>query len=110
MQTCSNCLRPYCAATLLPRILITCGHTFCHSCLADQFVNKAIKCFECDEVCHIDTVEQLPKNQALLKTQSSNRTLVSESSFSEDLCLTHQKKLEAFCHTCSTLLCIDCII
>ena len=115
MQNCSNCQQFFDADQRTPRILINCGHTFCQVCLTNQK-----DCFD----CHVEItqpIESLPKNLALLQQQRSERSIHIHSDHDSNepsqifddtthLCLAHAKKLEAFCHTCLCLLCIDCII
>jgi hypothetical protein len=120
MQNCSKCENPFDADKRTPRILINCGHTFCHQCLQSQ-----ADCFDC-QVEITQPIDSLPKNLALLRGQSgagdrsihipqselddSNEPSQILESIPSELCLQHAKKLEAFCHTCLQLLCIDCII
>jgi DNA-directed RNA polymerase subunit RPC12/RpoP len=51
---CPNCHKEFNSELNLPRILVSCGHTFCHSCL-DQLLQShqlnsqgsGLKCPEC---------------------------------------------------------------
>ena len=118
-----------------PKLLISCGHTICYTCIQKLYVLQRIICPECQQENQIADISQIPTNQALLNlniTCSNSKDSIhnSESSsifpifkrFSSvnespiiskriiQKCMIHQKTIEAFCiHDCEGL-CIDCIL
>ena len=69
---CPNCHNEFNSDTHLPRILVFCGHTYCHSCIESNLKavdgNKfEMPCFECSTVNSVsDGVNSFPKNLVLL--------------------------------------------
>lgn len=70
---CPNCQSDFNPTNNIPRILVFCGHTFCHSCIEqliehDETSNKwSIECPECKVVNQVgDGVNSFPKNLVLL--------------------------------------------
>ena len=70
---CPNCQVEFSSSTNIPRILIFCGHTFCHNCIEqllvfDNVSNKQqIECPECNTMnIAADGVNSFPKNLVLL--------------------------------------------
>ena len=122
---CPNCEKTYNAGSNIPLILIECGHTICEKCCTELFKKNAIKCPDCGTWNHAKELKQFPKNRALLSIptgesspnkhcsgDSSNNSPYSKKSKKPKvpICLTHKKKVEAFCEDCKCLLCIDCIL
>ena len=77
--TCPLCNSIYDEKTHIPRMLTSCGHTYCEVCLRNNHTNSennSLKCPE-DNTLHynIKQVEDLPKNLTLIKLlkKSSNR-------------------------------------
>lgn len=88
--------------------LLTCGHTFCESCLISMLdnsnkTNKAISCPNCmtpqNEILKMEDIKKLIKNFNLLRIVEkieSRKTLTSNSSYStkrDDLQIKEKKKL-----------------
>lgn len=85
MLECPNCHKPFDALTCVPRILISCGHTFCHQCInalfigddevGDEFCSPVREAkatnFECPECGAVNSatngIESFPKNLVLLQ-------------------------------------------
>ena len=86
MLECPNCHKPFDALTCVPRILIFCGHTFCHQCIhallsgedevGDEFTSPVreakgdahLECPECGTTnSAANGIESFPKNLVLLQ-------------------------------------------
>jgi len=103
---CPICHFSYKKHTNAPLLLITCGHTICYSCASKIFNGVSIKCPECNSESLVTSINDLPKNFALLAMFQS----IPQSPSEECLCKYHDKRIEAFCFKDFTLLCIDCIL
>ena len=85
---CGNCKEGYDPVRHVPRILISCGHTFCQICvegvLEKEMQDKKTKtnkeqtnmtifdCFECGIPCPVNNdmgINALPKNQVLISAE-----------------------------------------
>lgn len=70
---CPNCHNEFNSDTNLPRILIFCGHTYCHSCIDAELKPSedskfTMNCFECSTINTVaDGVNSFPKNLVLLQ-------------------------------------------
>ena len=109
-MNCQSCKFKYDNTNKLPKILITCGHTFCLDCLERKKEKSSetqirIKCFICSVVTTTETIENLPKNMAILENKEKKNITQKES-----LCDLHSKEIEAFCDNDKTMLCVSCII
>lgn len=76
---CSLCKEFYNEKERIPRLLINCGHTFCHICLKSILSNdsghNSFKCPEDEtQYSNITKVESLPKNITLIKLISKRNT------------------------------------
>lgn len=76
--SCLLCNSVYDEKTHIPRMLISCGHTYCEVCLRNNYSNaedNSLKCPEDNTQNHIKNVEDLPRNLTLIKLlkKSSNR-------------------------------------
>jgi influenza virus NS1A-binding protein len=137
-MNCSNCNNKFNNVTHVPRILISCGHTFCELCLSSlmEEASSLISCPTCKVETVVDNVKSLIKNLALLNNSSSinlsqediiegnSSQLLEKSSLSytatpstkklvvknKPLCEIHSKDLEAFCEVDKEMLCVSCII
>lgn len=85
----------------LPRILTTCGHTLCHSCVSTLFINNSITCPQCNTKNPAPFVSSFPANIALIQLKQKP---------AQDLCETHGKTLEAYCNNDKKVLCVSCIL
>ena len=79
---CGNCKEGYDPERHVPRILISCGHTFCQICIEEVLEREKhrnpqntgtvtiIDCFECGLPCQVNNemgINALPKNQVLIQ-------------------------------------------
>lgn len=75
---CPNCLRSYdgCASggdeSVVPRILSSCGHSLCHSCISQLYHEKQVQCPLCNALNTAPTVHAFTKNLALLQVMAEN--------------------------------------
>jgi len=100
---CPNCKQRYSSDSHVPVILAKCGHTICLPCAEKLLLNNSIKCPECNFInLDIQNSTDLPRNLALLSIPVPQILPVQ--------CKKHSKKLEAFCESDFSLLCIDCIL
>lgn len=85
----------------IPRILTTCGHSLCQSCLNTLFKSSNVICPQCKVKNPANSVLSFPANLALmtLKQQSPIET-----------CEIHNKAIEAYCNTDKKVLCVSCIL
>lgn len=112
---CPNCETQYNKDRNLPRILIVCGHSVCEKCIHKLFSDNSIVCPECYTVNEADSAQSFPKNLALLHVRPIDEQVAVKMAESPDaetlvICKTHQKKIEAFCESDKSVLCIDCIL
>src|SRR5574343_364223 len=65
---CQICFEPFDIKCFTPKILTTCGHSFCKICLKQLTANKvSIKCPVCRERNKIHKSEVLPTNYSLIE-------------------------------------------
>ena len=85
----------------IPRILTTCGHSLCQTCLNTLFKSSNVTCPQCKVKNPANSVLSFPANLALmtLKQQSPIET-----------CEVHSKAIEAYCNTDKKVLCVSCIL
>ena len=107
-MNCGRCKMKYDNISKIPKILITCGHTFCLDCLERKKdiigVNQVkIVCFICSIETIAETIDNLPKNMAILENREKREKF-------DFLCEHHSKEIEAFCDNDKTMLCVSCII
>ncbi|PIC41061.1 hypothetical protein B9Z55_008600 [Caenorhabditis nigoni] len=75
LPTCNICLLNYSNPTVIPLILIGCGHTICQRCVwkIPRHENDTILCPFCRQPTNYDDPEnQLPKNFAILEMIERN--------------------------------------
>lgn len=86
--TCKHCKLSFNNTTRTPRILISCGHSFCEKCLRHLLNNNAIRCPTDNTLYdHIENIENLPKNVSLLEIINKTNYIRQANlsfSFSED--------------------------
>jgi hypothetical protein len=103
---CPNCHLVYNDEENCPRLLTTCGHSLCESCLKAHFFDGAILCTECKKLNRAVALSMFPKNLALItvKTptqnpQEQNFNMITESilEIKRDpslICTKHNKRVE----------------
>ncbi len=99
-MNCAVCLRPYkhTSTDNLPRVLLNCGHTFCHQCIESRLLDQTVICFTCAKPSSAPSVETFPINDSLIN-------FISTTPRPEVLCKQHSKKIEIFCEKDNKLLC-----
>ena len=76
---CPLCKNEY-SSDNVPRLLTSCGHTFCHSCLDTLIIEEnsqfRLSCPEDEIVIYLknNAITQFPKNIALIKLIDSKKT------------------------------------
>lgn len=103
---CPSCKNPYRSSSTnnLPRVLLQCGHTFCHQCISNSLQDESLSCFTCKKISFGQSVENFPVNDSLISFIDINTPR------SEPLCKQHQKRIDIFCEKDHKLLCSECII
>ena len=111
---CSICFERFTdSVDRLPRIL-SCGHSFCHSCL-DVILQSSKLCSTCKESITYATVDKIPINFAL-KTISNECPKLEENSrskhdlSSDGVCPLHYCPNHFLCLDCQVLACGTCIV
>ena len=99
---CSICRHTYNNDKRIPRILTTCGHTYCEICLISIHKKDMIPCIECSKYTQCKSIKALPINHSLMQLPSNMISSIT--------CNTHNKPIEAYCNTNTSLLCVDCIL
>ena len=63
-MNCPSCQKAYSHTTkeAYPRVLINCGHKFCHNCIASSFRQESIQCFNCGKIDFVTGIEKFPIN------------------------------------------------
>jgi hypothetical protein len=63
-MNCPSCQKAYSHTTkeAYPRVLINCGHTFCHNCIASSLRQESIQCFNCGKINIVTGIEKFPIN------------------------------------------------
>jgi len=116
---CPKCMTQFNSTSQIPLLLPQCGHSLCQNCISQIFSNNSIQCALCQKITNnISDISVLPKNLALLQVQKNQIvTPIENNNIAQggkndvvELCQIHNKKLEAFCMTDNSLLCIDCIL
>ncbi|OMJ73023.1 hypothetical protein SteCoe_28379 [Stentor coeruleus] len=85
----------------IPRILTTCGHSMCQSCLNTLWKNSIVTCPQCNVKNPAASVLSFPANLALIQLRQKS---------SIDTCDIHNKNIEAYCNTDKKVLCVSCIL
>ena len=72
ISDCSICLDAYHPQERIPRMLKSCGHTFCEPCLVKLRLSTSpspvVKCPSCRKETKVEDKDPFPKNYALLET------------------------------------------
>lgn len=92
-MNCPSCLQNYSNTDLqrMPRVLLLCGHTFCHQCIEQQLINQTITCYTCHKISQASSVDIFPVNETLMKF------ITTAMPREEPLCKQHNKKIDIFC-------------
>ncbi len=71
---CQICYEIFDSKSVVPKILTTCGHSFCKICL-DRIINKKflVNCPVCREKTKINQKDNLPTNYALIRIIEKNK-------------------------------------
>lgn len=85
----------------VPRILTTCGHSLCQSCLNTLWKITYITCPQCNVKNPAASVLSFPANLALIQLKQKSPI---------DTCEIHTKAIEAYCNTDKKVLCVSCIL
>jgi hypothetical protein len=96
--SCFLCTEAYNASNKAPRFL-PCGHTYCSECCGIILEQKPSRCPEDDTEISYSRIEEVPKNQALLKLLHV-----------PNVCQEHKKKLEYVCINDKTRICSRCAL
>jgi len=111
---CPNCKNKYDSEIFIPLLLTACGHTICKICVEKNFTENAISCLECHQKTNANSVNEFPRNMALLLLNTKKENSPSKNLNTEKpknmLCEFHNKEIEAFCEHDFIVLCIDCIL
>lgn len=105
---CPNCKAFYNESDHIPRLLIQCGHSICERCSSSLYANYTIICPDCKTSNYASSLQNFPKNLALLLINKSkikknansmnlecNSVQINENSKNENFyCHKHQKKVE----------------
>ena len=69
MDRCLVCRQKYDVHEHQPRIVVTCGHTFCTTCIFKMLKNgNTVQCVMCHKlVKDLQSIEQLPINHCIMK-------------------------------------------
>lgn len=107
---CPSCKSFYNETDHVPRLLIQCGHSICEKCTTSIYENYTIVCPDCKTSNYASSVQNFPKNLALLlinkskikKNPSVMNLAVNSDQSTENTpkenhyCQKHQKKIEGF--------------
>ena len=85
----------------IPRILTTCGHSLCQSCLNTLWKSTTVVCPQCNVKNQAASVLSFPANLALIQLKQKSPI---------DTCEIHSKAIEAYCNTDKKVLCVSCIL
>jgi hypothetical protein len=78
---CLICNEFFNESTKLPRLLISCGHTYCQECLKNLYEkdeNNSIICPEDKSNHNLAQIEELPMNITLLKLISKKKVTFNQ--------------------------------
>lgn len=101
---CGICQQNFDSTYRDPRML-HCGHSFCSVCLKDLFSRDIKACPEDGVSLNVISIEELPKNFALLKFLSK-----SPPKADNRLCADHKKLLEYMCIQDKSKVCANCAL
>lgn len=80
---CNHCKREFDDKSIIPRLLVVCGHSLCEACCYRLHLKEKVECPECHSSTFVDSITLLPKNLALIT-----------KAIGPDLCQKHNKKYE----------------
>ncbi|CAG9318308.1 unnamed protein product [Blepharisma stoltei] len=101
---CGICQQNFDSTQREPRML-QCGHSFCSLCLQELFGRGIKSCPEDSTAFNVSSVEELPKNFALLKFLTKTVPKVDNK-----LCINHKKILEYICIQDKVKVCASCAL
>ena len=102
--SCEICFNDYDSTKHIPRIIPTCGHTYCDVCI-QVYLNSNNRIFKCpkDQIINNNSnIESYPKNYDFAKLLEKNKLR------SSDRCSIHNKRLKLYDADTKELLCSDC--
>ena len=99
---CPECKQEFDESNHIPRILTSCGHTLCETCMKLRFKKKSILCPQCAVTTNTSALSSLPTNLALIQLKQKKRAI--------EVCEKHKKPIEAFCCNDKLLVCVLCLV
>lgn len=99
---CNNCNQGFDLISRIPKLLPSCGHSLCSSCVFEQKNKKQLI------VCPVDKFTY-PNSQSL----NDNLFLLEEIKKQmkrSSLCFIHNQRRELFCQTCVLDVCSNCVL
>jgi hypothetical protein len=99
---CPECKQEFDESSHIPRILTSCGHTICETCMKLRFKKKSILCPQCAVTTNTSSLSSLPTNLALIQLKQKKRAI--------EVCEKHKKPIEAFCCNDKLLVCVLCLV
>lgn len=122
-RDCTVCFKRYDDDGHRPRVLTSCGHSFCSTCITEMIKDNKLQCPNCRASCDLSTVDQLPVNFALLDIVLGDFVSPEDSSSSVSdtqekmspkvnggLCEDHCQYKLFRCTTCDLFICHLCTI
>ena len=121
MDICGVCRSKYNVSDKIPRILISCGHTYCNSCLVNYYRNERVRCPFCKKLVYVESIEDLPMNYCIfwetIQTDPKLKALFEikiENSVERVIylvpCKKHkEKKTHFYCSFHEVIICRECI-
>ena len=109
-MNCNQCEKCFNTHTRTPKLLPSCGHTICSSCL-DKLSATTYDTFKCpfDNISYPKT-QTFNDNLYVLSLLKSDTTVDKEIEEAEVLCRVHQRPEDIFCYNCKMEICSDCIL
>lgn len=103
-MNCLSCQKPFNNSDYCPRLLVSCGHSICESCLESIFSNGTVVCPECTMHNYAPKLSAFPINLGLISIKSTPRSPETQREVfhkklnleetSQPLCSRHNKKIE----------------